>query len=42
MPTIITSNEVRGYMLSSLFIQISFYYFPDLIGDNSRPLCGRA
>lgn len=36
MPSIIMSNEVRGYMLSSFFIQISFYYFLDLL-DEQQP-----
>ena len=37
LPSILTSNEVRGYMLSSFFIQVSFYYFLDLIGDKQPP-----
>lgn len=37
LPLILTSNEVRGYMLSSLFIQISFYYFLDLVGEEQPP-----
>jgi hypothetical protein len=32
MPSILISNEVRTYMLSALFVQISFYYFLDLTG----------
>jgi len=37
MPTIITSNEVRGYMLASFLIQISFYYFLDLLSEQQPP-----
>ena len=37
LPVILTSNEVRGYMLSSFFIQISFYYFLDLVGREQPP-----
>ena len=37
LPVILTSNEVRGYMLSSFFIQISFYYFLDLVGKQQPP-----
>jgi hypothetical protein len=37
MASILTSNEVRGYMLASFFIQVSFYYLLDLIGERQPP-----
>jgi hypothetical protein len=41
LPSILLSNEVRTYMLSAFFVQASFYYFLDLIGeaqpDSLRP-----
>ena len=37
LPVILTSNEVRGYMLSSFFMEVSFYYFLDLVGSTQPP-----
>ncbi len=33
LPGILISNEVRTYMLSAFFVQVSFYYFLDLIPE---------
>ena len=33
LPSILLSNEVRTYMLSAFLVQVSFYYFLDLLGD---------
>ena len=33
LPSILISNEVRTYMMSAFLVQISFYYFLDLIGE---------
>ena len=33
LPTILLANEVRAYMLAAFLVQVSFYYFLDLIGE---------
>jgi hypothetical protein len=33
MPSILVSNEVRTYMLAAFLVQVSFYYFLDLIAE---------